>query len=97
MDAQLEKRWVVALRSGDHEQCRSGGMSEGGKHCALMVLAIVAGLDITDPSSCGFYDQVHELVGGRKVAWEFIDMNDHSAGKSFDEIADAIESGKVLL
>jgi len=68
MKADIKKKWVEALRSGDYEQC-SGGLRTGDKYCCLGVLC-----DLSSKDGAGVWTD----HGGR--AYEFSIKDDgHSS------------------
>lgn len=97
MDAELKKKWVEALRSGEYKQ-GTGWLRKNDKFCCLGVLAAVNG----DPLALGA-DTLHRSRRGSASKygyWEnliesedevaLVNMNDQ--GDSFAEIADYIEA-----
>lgn len=107
MDPELKKRWVDALRSGKYKQC-AGKLHDGEGFCCIGVLADIQGCEWVQKDCCidpdlwcsSFNEALVPASGaipyddadllGTKVRYTLIDMND--AGKSFDEIADYIDS-----
>lgn len=101
MDPALKAKWVEALRSGEHKQCKNALHADGG-YCCLGVLTVVAGYQIDtrrdrvlrpgnnpdDTSSNEGYRALADF--GLTDRIPLINMNDE--GKSFSEIADFIEA-----
>jgi hypothetical protein len=100
MDAELKKKWVEALRSGEYCQTREV-LTDGAGFCCLGVLCEVQGIKKSD---LGHYFYAGELVndlgatdddtfqvGGLTAQRrdKLAGMNDN--GQSFEEIADWIE------
>lgn len=93
MDAQLKRKWIEALRSGEYVQGHTFLLNDRGAMCCLGVLATIQGCDLedlpyqerrTDTLPRGFNAG---LDGGTRE--HLACMNDD--GKSFPEIADYIE------
>lgn len=96
MDAELKRKWVEALRSGEYEQGRLK-LNSHGRYCCLGVLCDVAGLKWLRCSELGFIpagDHIHQHLvrfGIANESSDLVDMNDNQ-GKTFAEIADYIEA-----
>lgn len=105
MPKELLEKWLAALRSGEYKQGREALRSRDGGYCCLGVLVACSGdnppLDRAYPSrgwldGCGvcFFD----MDGNRRDNQPWLpklsdlagDAND--AGRTFAEIADAIEA-----
>jgi hypothetical protein len=97
MDAELKKRWVAALRSGEFKQGR-GLLRDGDQYCCLGVLCSVAGIPIsedgsdalTDDGKSGAYAPIRDVLGEKASPFDLAMMNDMDR-KSFAQIADYIE------
>jgi hypothetical protein len=71
MDQELKKKWIAGMESGEYKHC-TGYLKSGDCHCALGVLADVAGLKIAE-SGCGIivdgvdkgYTPFYALFGGK--------------------------------
>ncbi len=82
MNADIKRKWVTALRSGEYTQLRHGFHYEG-KHCCLAVLGACVSEKVPFPDDA--------MLGlGERERTMLIRMNDEG-GKSFAEIADYIE------
>ena len=105
MKADIKRRWVEALRSGEYEQGNLR-LRDDGAHCCLGVLC-----DVHDPTGWveggardGFsyrYGTVTDPIGLPDPLREAIGMNSHyegivismnDSGSTFAEIADWIEA-----
>ncbi len=95
----LKKKWVEALRSGKYKQGILH-LTYLGKYCCLGVLGKVCGL--SDEAMNGkktflgldYFTEIPEVIrslGRPSLSGKLINMNDAN-GKSFNEIADWIES-----
>jgi hypothetical protein len=102
---EQKDRWVAALRSGDYTQTNGCWYSAGGKggksHCCLSVLMAIEGAKFSasewdkgrGPSAT---DVLLSLgFGSDNLVTPFITANDTN-NKTFAEIADMIESGKLV-
>ncbi|EKS37796.1 hypothetical protein [Afipia clevelandensis] len=89
MNAELKKKWIEALRSGEYEQGRNY-FEKAGKFCCLGVLCKVAGKPTTraedDVGNWHFAETTLPLGMDMRLAT----LNDK--GSSFSEIADYIEA-----
>ena len=98
MDPELKARWVAALRSGKYEQ-GVGGLKHNDKYCCLGVLRMVMGGECRENETLLTEKETEEL-------WETTNLNDvkvkiggilaslvnhNDDGRTFAEIADAIE------
>jgi hypothetical protein len=92
MDAELKKRWVAALRSGEFKQGRYELESEGA-FCCLGVLCRIVGIPTRDEAGLPLSATPGHPPGGLSEAEEsvLVEMNDNKR-KSFREIADYIEA-----
>jgi hypothetical protein len=99
MDAQLKKKWIDALRSGEYPQAR-GALTDGEGFCCLGVLCKISGVMIEgnncleDGEIVG-YLPVHKLTGLHSDLYEVWERNDgmgSNAPHSFQEMADYIEA-----
>lgn len=104
MDAELKKKWLEALRSGNYSQTRSNlflGTAEDGippGYCCLGVLCAVAEVPRTLDGK--FKKNDYEIIDGwlnnmtfgleHGIRYKLAALNDE--GKSFTEIADWIEA-----
>jgi hypothetical protein len=104
MKAEIKKKWVEALRSGEYEQGRDDLRTEDGSYCCLGVLCDLhskesgqlwqdaiyrTGFSYLDSSTYSPYE-VNQWAGLKaKESLKLAEMND--AGAPFDEIADYIE------
>lgn len=89
----FKQRWIAALRSGEYQQTRHGGLIRDGKYCCLAVGAICLGLELdekADQTYDAIYGRFDELFGNYVTKRTLWNMNDND-GKSFSEIADYIE------
>ena len=100
MDANLQAKWVQALRSGEYKQ-GALFLRKDGKHCCLGVLCELAGLEITPggmvvagPYEVDDYEPLYDLLGGSDTARQLWNRNDGNGMRkhSFAEIADYIEA-----
>ena len=100
-DADLERRWIAALRSGNYAQttktmCEEVAPSKY-RYCAFGVLCILARIPVDE-------DGISGINGRSRFDALFINSQDEEViftrndrdGWSFREIADAIESGRGL-
>lgn len=98
MDAEIKRKWVEALRSGQFQQTKKF-LHKDGAYCCLGVLCVVTGTSInaqgTGAGGGDDYLVVHDLLGRGKIhsqevsrdLWKMNDVDD----ASFAEIADYIE------
>jgi hypothetical protein len=94
MDAELKKKWVEALRSGEYTQTQ-GHLKSSEGFCCLGVLCEVNSIKYIetdvfgDGPNSGAYIYIRDIVGS-DASDTCINLNDD--GKSFEEIADWIEA-----
>jgi hypothetical protein len=90
MDAKLKADWVAALRSGTYRQA-VGCFDNGGAHCALGLLCVVAGEPATSNGGIsGNWGFVRKALDDMTMKTIYR-LND-SGGRSFAQIADFIEA-----
>jgi hypothetical protein len=94
MDAELKKKWVEALRSGEYKQYE-GALKEGFSFCCLGVLAAVKNGGTTEEHIYGNdkLDSGYDIIArecGHVIKDKLTGMND--GGQSFPAIADWIEA-----
>jgi hypothetical protein len=103
MDAEIKRKWVEALRSGEYAQGHQTLRDETGAMCCLGVLAHIQGCDLGSWShedrqtirlppeyDAGLvFHQCRELAVMNDGLWT--EANGRAPGKSFSEIADYIE------
>lgn len=98
---QIKRVWVEALRSGKYEQTTKSLFYQG-RFCGLGVLCAELDIPFVESEDDNKFDTddmqyvntkaylaLPGLIGG-KLCCDIIEMND--AGKTFEEIADYIES-----
>lgn len=98
MDAELKRKWVAALRSGEYEQGQFA-LENAGRFCCLGVLCKVQGwptVQMGDDSAgsridSALYNPIHDAVGDTGVVRGLAEKNDDD-DLSFTEIADYIEA-----
>lgn len=99
MNKELKAKWVEALRSGKYKQGRVK-LNQGGHWCCLGVLCDLndaslwcdTGGYIHPGSACFPPEEIFKSLDiPESKGWELVNLND-SARKSFDEIANFIES-----
>lgn len=88
--AEIIRRWVADLRSGNYRQCVGEMQNDGGEFCVLGVLAD------RQTNHEFYYDDRYALcqkIIGRDVMKTLYRMNDGTEGppRSFSELADWIE------
>lgn len=93
LDPEFKAKWVAALRGGKYEQGTSY-LHEAGRYCCLGVACVVGGQKIV--GNGGYIGPSNKNVpkilrGINKTTGHLSQMND-SESKSFNEIADYIES-----
>lgn len=96
---ELVNKWIEALRSGEYKQWR-GGLRRDDCFCCLGVACDLSGFDKwTDKGNYQVYSESVGTLSPKDMQTlgishseqdVLIDMNDYQ-GKSFPEIADAIE------
>lgn len=92
---KFKEKWITALRSGEYKQCKHQLHNNWG-HCCLGVAEIVLGLKTEDNEGFillgkKFPKAITGTVNNNLVvATLAFEMND--SGKSFEEIADWIET-----
>lgn len=88
MDKKLAARWVKALRSGRYRQCRIMAQNSDGHNCCLGVLGRILRVKGLVYNSCNC--PLPSTIVSESIQIHFASMNDN--GKSFKQIADAIET-----
>ena len=102
MDAQLKRRWIEALRSGEYEQ-GTDSLQEDNRYCCLGVLCSIQGADFqvfpeleTTKLSNVDEDNEYDYSAGLNSAQcnALADMNDGRGcdPRSFDHIAGYIQA-----
>lgn len=98
---EFAEKWLVALRSGEYQQCKNYLYNEDG-YCCLGVACLISGIDndllighmVIPDNENGFDDIPYLLKGSANKKGSLVSMvapmNDN--GKSFNEIADWIQA-----